>query len=435
MTFSLKQRRRIDYPIPAPTDFEAGLEQVLDKGAGELRYVFKAPQDRQLILDGAKDFFREFSHKEICLSDGRTAYFRPDLRAFDRGAVTAWAEYCIHSVTSSGKKNPGKEFAERIYNHHKRENMDRIEPIIREENVFGKFDDKDPAKDSVIFTGVSHDGKMMEIITRLDQYGNINADLTEVTTVIKRKNKKNPPHRPLTEVVESVASHQGADYSLSTIDNLQHENEKVKSGFEKKQHFNGKGKTTMQTTPENNNIPATEEQRLRLAFLVEHHCLLEIPQDELNRLTSDRAEEMISAGKKKSLDSMDAVASFPAQKKINKGVKMKREFTNEEIRKGLTARKFECSIEGFVFVRGVSGALTYIRLGVLPVNSPETRSEILHRLRIAGRKGAGRSLAKHIFAQYAGELNKLRFDTDQLGNGIQVNGQKNVSAEKPKMHV
>ena len=139
MTFSLKQRRRIDYPIPAPADFEAGLEQVLDKGAGELRYVFKTPQDRQLILDGAKDFFREFSHKEICLSDGRTAYFRPDLRAFDRGAVTAWAEYCIHSVTSSGKKIPGKEFAERIYNHHKRENMDRIEPIIREENVFGKL--------------------------------------------------------------------------------------------------------------------------------------------------------------------------------------------------------------------------------------------------------------------------------------------------------
>lgn len=250
MMFSLKRPRRIDYPIPAQADFEAGLEQVLDTGAGELRYVFKTPQDRQLILDGAKEFFREFSRKEICLSDGRTAYFRPDLRAFDRGAVTAWAEYCIHSVTSSGKKIPGKDFAERIYNHHKRENMDRIEPIIREENVFGKFNNQKPEYDAVIFTGSSNRGNRLEIITRLDDYGNINADLTEVTVLLIKKNLKYPPHRPLTEVVEAVAFHQGAGYPLPTINNLQHENEKVKSDLQKNINFQGKEKNTMQTTPE-----------------------------------------------------------------------------------------------------------------------------------------------------------------------------------------
>ena len=61
----------------------------------------------------------------------------------------------------------------------------------------------------------------MEIITKLDKYGNVNADFVEVTALISGKNKVVPPPKPLTEVVEAVANrHQEAGYLPSTKDNL-----------------------------------------------------------------------------------------------------------------------------------------------------------------------------------------------------------------------
>ena len=59
----------------------------------------------------------------------------------------------------------------------------------------------------------------MEVVTRLDVFGNADANLAEVTVVATRKkNMVIPPpkSRPLTEVVETVAKHQAAGFSPST---------------------------------------------------------------------------------------------------------------------------------------------------------------------------------------------------------------------------
>lgn len=75
-----------------------------------------------------------------------------------------------------------------------------------------------------------------------------------------------------------------------------------------------------------------------------------------------------------------------------------------------SGKKFEVKENGAVYVRGVDAA-TYVRLGVLPVNTPENRAEILHRLRnanpdakLAARRGAGRAQAREIFSGYCAEI-------------------------------
>ena len=62
--------------------------------------------------------------------------------------------------------------------------------------------------------------------------GNPQADLTEVTVVEKNPQKNIPPLMPLTEVVEAVARHQEAGYSLSTNDNIPQSGEKSSAGLE-----------------------------------------------------------------------------------------------------------------------------------------------------------------------------------------------------------
>ena len=201
-------------------DMREEISKVVESGIPEGKYVFRNQGDKQKIIDGAVKFLRAFSRKVIDLSDGRIAYFMPDKRAFERGDATAWAEYGIHAVTSSGKTIPGKEYNERLFNQKKFDNLDRIIPIIQDENVFGKFDDRNPAKDGVIFVGTSHDGKRLEVITRLDEYGNPQADLTEVTVLATKKEGNLPPQKPLSEVVEAVAQHQAAGFSPSTNNNI-----------------------------------------------------------------------------------------------------------------------------------------------------------------------------------------------------------------------
>ena len=201
-------------------DMREEISKVVESGIPEGKYVFRNQGEKQKIIDGAVKFLRAFSRKTVDLSDGRIAYFMPDKRALKRGDATAWAEYGIHAVTSSGKTIPGKEYNERLFNQKKFDNLDRIIPIIQDENVFGKFDDKNPDKDGVIFVGTSHDGTRLEVITRLDEYGNPQADLTEVTVLATRKEGKNPPQKPLSEVVEAVAQHQAAGFSPSTNDNI-----------------------------------------------------------------------------------------------------------------------------------------------------------------------------------------------------------------------
>ena len=227
------QRRDQTLAEIANLDMKNEITKVIEEGIPEGKYVFKSADDKQKIIDGAVKFLKDFSKKIVSLSDGRIAYFMPDSRAFERGSATAWAEYGIHAVTSSGKQILGKDYNERLFNQHKLDNLDRIVPTIKDENVFGKFDNKNPVKDGVVFVGTSHDGKRLEVITRLDEYGNPQADLTEVTVVEKNPQRKAPPLAPLTEVVEAVARHQEAGYSPSTTNNITSPDSKVNPVSEK----------------------------------------------------------------------------------------------------------------------------------------------------------------------------------------------------------
>jgi len=67
---------------------------------------------------------------------------------------------------------------------------------------------------------------------------------------------------------------------------------------------------------------ATQKQRQAVFSLARQGFIPEVPQEELNKLTFDQAAKMISAGKKKSLDSMDTAKRPAVQKKTPEGVKM-----------------------------------------------------------------------------------------------------------------
>ena len=183
------------------------IEERIEKGLPEGEYRFKQPGDRARLVRGAVKFYKRFAQKTVMLSDGRCAYFVPDERAHARGLTNeeAWAEYAIHAVTSSGQKLEGKEYAERLYNATKAQNMWRIENILKAERCEAKID-ANPERDAVIFFGRGVDGKIVQVITRLDERGNIYADLAEVTMLNGGKMKKLPPRKPLTEVVEAVAN-------------------------------------------------------------------------------------------------------------------------------------------------------------------------------------------------------------------------------------
>ncbi len=200
---------------------EQFVKERLETGIEKGEYRVNKKGDKERIIAGAVKAFQMFHDKTITLSDGRVVYFYPDVRSFERNGsdALAWAEYSMHFVTSSGDEIAPK-IHERLYSGSKADDIHLIEPIIKEEKVFAKFDDKYPSKDAVVFVGTSSNGKLIEIVTRLDDFGNINANLTEVTAVIKGKKLDNPPHAPLTEVVEAVACHQGAGYSPSTNNNI-----------------------------------------------------------------------------------------------------------------------------------------------------------------------------------------------------------------------
>lgn len=202
--------------------FEAAVELKLAVGIAEGDYRFKDENERLAVRDGARRFFDEFSRKVIVLSDGRCAYFAPDVRAKARGVdnAMAWAEYAIHAVTSSGKMIPGKGYWERLFNPAKLDNLSLVEHIIRREDCFARISDGHPERDSIIFVGASKENRRLEVVTRLDEFGNVEADLTEVTVVVTRKKcveTTEPPPMPLAEVVKTVAQHQAAGFSPSTV--------------------------------------------------------------------------------------------------------------------------------------------------------------------------------------------------------------------------
>lgn len=202
--------------------FQAAVDLKLAVGVAEGDYRFKDDAELMAVKEGARRFFDQFANKVVELSDGRCAYFAPDIRAKDRGVdnAMAWAEYAIHAVTSSGKRIPGKDYWERLFNPIKLENLERIESILLKEDCFARMVDGHPERDSIIFVGASKDGRRLEVVTRLDEFGNVDADLTEVTVVVTRKKVPEitePPPMPLAEVVKTVAQHQAAGFSPSTV--------------------------------------------------------------------------------------------------------------------------------------------------------------------------------------------------------------------------
>jgi len=202
--------------------FEAALQKLVEEKTAAGEYRFKRPEDRRLALEGARRFYREFSRKIIPLSDGRYVYFAPDQRSRARNAGNAisWAEYAFHAVSSSGKLLDGKNFRERIYNATKVADLPVLESVIRSERCMYRLIDAYPENDAVIFVGHDAGGGRLEVVARLDQFGNAEANLGEVTVIAKHKRKENPPpkFRPLTEVVEAVAKHQAAGFSPSTTE-------------------------------------------------------------------------------------------------------------------------------------------------------------------------------------------------------------------------
>ena len=204
--------------------FVAALDALLDEKLAAGEYRFKGADGRSAMRDGAIRFFREFSRKIVQLSDGRCVYFTPDERARRRNEDNAvsWAEYSVHAVTSSGKLLDGKDYRERLYNVHKAEGLGVLEGIIRDENCMYRLIDAHPENDAILFVGSDSDDARMEVVTRLDAFGNADANLAEVTVIATHRRKKGIPpstiRRPLTEVVGTVAKHQAAGFSPSTTE-------------------------------------------------------------------------------------------------------------------------------------------------------------------------------------------------------------------------
>ena len=201
--------------------FVSVLDALLDKKLNEGEYRFKGSDGRAVMREGAIRFFREFARRIVQLSDGRCVYFTPDERARKRNNDNAvsWAEYAVHAVTSSGRPIEGKDYRERLYNRHKVEGLDVLEVIIRNECCMYRLIDAHPENDAILFVGINSEGARMEVVTRLDAFGNADANLAEVTVIATRKKIKGSPppkFRPLTEVVETVAKHQAAGFSPST---------------------------------------------------------------------------------------------------------------------------------------------------------------------------------------------------------------------------
>jgi len=221
--------------------FDAALEKLVGEKVAAGEYRFKRPEERELAMSGARQFYRDFSRKLISLSDGRIVYFVPDVRARDRkiSNARAWAEYAFHAVSTGGEQVPGKSYFIRHFSDVKCENLALVESTIRAEHCVAVIERDRPERDAIHFVGISAREKRFDVITRLDEYGNANANLSEVTVVMTKKkySEKNPPpeFRPLTEVVEAVAKHQAAGFSPSTTEgNIANPSSPRKGGGEKK---------------------------------------------------------------------------------------------------------------------------------------------------------------------------------------------------------
>jgi len=190
--------------------FGVALEKLVAEKTAEGEYRFKKEEERGLAIEGAKRFFAEFSRKIVPLSDGRCVYFAPDARAKTRNGRNAvsWAEYAFHAVSNGGVKLTGKDYHERWYNPHKIPAFASIVSALTTEHCFVRLSGT-VKQDAIVFAGVGCAGETVQIVTRLDETGNMEANLSEVTfTSTSKGQKKLPRLVPLTEAVRTVVHHQ-----------------------------------------------------------------------------------------------------------------------------------------------------------------------------------------------------------------------------------
>lgn len=191
--------------------FGGALDRLIDEKVATGEYRFKRVEDQPLARAGARRFFDEFSRKIIQLSDGRYVYFSPDVRSRIRNGSDlsrCWAEYAFHAVSNGGSRIEGKEYNERWYNSSKAVNLNQIVVTLQQEKCFVRLR-KDARIDSILFAGQVVSGMTFDVITRLDEYGNVEANLTEVTFEAKTRGEKKLPRLvPLAEAVQAVVHHQ-----------------------------------------------------------------------------------------------------------------------------------------------------------------------------------------------------------------------------------
>ena len=190
--------------------FDRALERLIDEKCAAGEYLFRKEEERNAALAGAKDFFDRFSRRIVQLSDGRCVYFVPDVRAKTRNRdnATSWAEYAFHAVSNGGARIPEKGYNERWYNPHKAANFNLIEMTLKAEQCYVRLD-PEPRYDTIMFDGGVAAGFAFQVVARLDQCGNMEANLTEVTfKASSKKAKKAPRLVALAEAVQAVVHHQ-----------------------------------------------------------------------------------------------------------------------------------------------------------------------------------------------------------------------------------
>ena len=191
--------------------FDAALKALVEEKTAVGEYRFKRDHEKELAFNGAKLFFDEFSRKIITLSDGRCVYFAPDPRSVSRNdgnLSRCWAEYAFHAVSNGGRRLVGKDYNERWYHPHKAANFGRLEETLKKEQCFVRLRDN-ATNDSILFWDGTLAGLSFDVVTRLDEFGNMDANLTEVIfEVVSRGEKKLPRLVPLTEAVRTVVHHQ-----------------------------------------------------------------------------------------------------------------------------------------------------------------------------------------------------------------------------------
>lgn len=214
--------------------FRTALEKLVAQKTTTKEYQFKRSEDRALAITEAEQFFAEFSRKIVELSDGRCVYFAPDPRAKMRNDDNAvsWAEYAFHAVSNGGNRIVGKDYHERWYNPHKASAFQSIESTLRDERCFVRLSNVDTRFDAIVFAGMENAKWMVQVVTRLDTMGNMDANLSEVTsTTSSKRQKKLPRMVPLSGAVQTVVHHQNTAGSYPSDGRIiSNSNESCKGG-------------------------------------------------------------------------------------------------------------------------------------------------------------------------------------------------------------